>query len=345
MVNGDPNGLVGQAIERGILASSHPGNPRRLKWYSKPWDQYPLSAIQHSVVREFDAWIVVRVAENATALLEQARATGDANWDPSSLITLYYASSRNFNAVPQWVAGSTSKLVESILFQTYSDLTTSWLSQVRSSSNATALLAAVEAAPQTITHPVWYSEQDLRPFDQSVTVATTFVGLIYTAIVTFNVTMALYQLRQGLQVYLKPRSLLLFRFIVPTVTYLPISLLFSMINLPFKVNFARLGPNNAAGFFAFFATTYVGFLTIGFWIEILVSMLTPKLAVIGLVLLICTGVAGCNYPIEMLNSFCMYPPTSSAPFCLLLKISHFLPVRPAAVPEHSLTDLRNMLNL
>lgn len=307
MVNGDPDGAIGRTVEDGILATDHPGNPARLHWYSKPWASYPLPAIEHAVVRGFDAWIVVRIAENATAQLQHAQQTGDISWDPASVVTVYTTSSRNFNAASELISNPTTQIVEELLTQINPKLTSAWLfdAQWAATGNSTsaALIAAAARAPQTISQAAWYSLVDLRPFDQTVTVATTFVGLIYTAILTFNVSMVLYALRQGLQVYLRPSQLILLRCVVPIVAYLLLALVFSMLNLPFHVTFYRLGPNNAAGFFAFFAATYVGFLVIGFWNEIFISILTPRMAIIGLVIIIVTGVSGANYPIETLNSF------------------------------------------
>lgn len=303
-MNGDPNGVVGQTLERGILATDNPSNPMRLHWYSKPAAAYPTPAIEEHVLREFDAWIIVRIAPNATAALEEARATGNSSWAPESVVTLYHASSRNFNAAATYITIPTQSIVERILGSLNPALTSTWLDSTARSGNSTALLAAARAAPKTIAQPVWYTTVDLRPFDQSVTVATTFVGLIYSAILTFNLSMALYMMRQRLQVYLTRRAVIQLRFGIPIIGYLPIALMFSMINLPFRVQFNRLGPNNAAGFFAFFACTYVGFLVLGFWLESLLSIMTPQFITFGLVFVICTGVAGANYPVEMLNSFC-----------------------------------------
>ena len=57
----------------------------------------------------------------------------------------------------------------------------------QSNADSTALASILAASPQTIVSPVYYTIQNLIPFDQPVATASTFVGMLYQVIMGFFV--------------------------------------------------------------------------------------------------------------------------------------------------------------
>jgi hypothetical protein len=57
----------------------------------------------------------------------------------------------------------------------------------QSNANSTTLASILAASPQTIVSPVYYTIQNLIPFDQAVATASTFVGMLYQVIMGFFV--------------------------------------------------------------------------------------------------------------------------------------------------------------
>jgi hypothetical protein len=62
---------------------------------------------------------------------------------------------------------------------------------------------------------------------------------------------------------------------VPLILYLPISLLFAMINLPFKVHFDA-HFTYAGGFFLWWVILYLGMASVGLATEFAITILGPK---------------------------------------------------------------------
>ena len=276
LVNGDPNGQIGQTIENAIVSSTSPSNPQRLGWQVRSASEFPTQeSIEYNVAVAEDSWITVQVMDNATAALATARSTGDASWAPQNVIKVYYSQARNYQAAGMYTLQPTLQILNQAIAQLNPQLTASYLQSLTASGLATAQTNLVRA-PQTIASPVGMTQLNLRPFNQTVAIATTFVGLIYMLILAFNVTMAFAGVRTPIQPYLKLKHLIALRFIVPLFSYVFVALSFAMLNLPFKLTFNMLGPNYAAGFFAFYACTFVGMTVLGLVTDILYSIVGQK---------------------------------------------------------------------
>lgn len=72
-----------------------PASVAHFGWTIKPSSDYPngIQDVQDSILRQ-DAWVAVVVNANATTAWRQALADGDASYDPTGAMTIYYQSAR-----------------------------------------------------------------------------------------------------------------------------------------------------------------------------------------------------------------------------------------------------------
>lgn len=262
----------------GALLSTNNGPIPHLTWTEIDAARYPTRAsIEQAVAVDFDTWILVEILANATAALESARNAGQASWDPTQVVTVAYAEARNQIAIDGPILGSVRGVLTPVLARISAASAASWLAA--NSGNAAAITRAATQAPQTIAPAVGMTMLNTRPFDEPLALAPTFVGLIYLMIIAFNVTMGNFGMRQGLARKLKLSSYIAMRLIVPLVAYVWLSLMFSMINLPFKLDFSRMGEGNAAGFFAFYGFSLVGMALLGLATEAFLALVGPPFIV------------------------------------------------------------------
>ncbi|PWN50489.1 hypothetical protein IE53DRAFT_387183 [Violaceomyces palustris] len=295
-------GTIGEAVTQALLAANNGPKPHST-WQVVDPSLYPTSTdVNRAISYDEAVWVVVEVASDATARFLQARADGDASWDPTAVVQLVYATARNQNVVPSMIVAPATKTLSAALSRLGAQLAAQYLPTI--SNNATALQNLVRA-PQTISSPLVLGNRDLVPYDSPVAIAPTFVGLIYLCILAFNVTMANMALRAGLQPYLRLKSLVAMRFLVPIVAYIFISLMFSLLNIPFDVTFGRRW-SYGAGFMVWWSTSFVGMTVLGLATEAILSLVGPKFIGFGLLLWLIVNVSVANFPIELSPSFYKY---------------------------------------
>lgn len=301
IVNRD-SGAVGSAVQEALLAANNGPKPHST-WTVIDPSRFPTQAeLDYEVTNTLSTWMVVEIAEDATAKLEQARANGDASWDPRSLISVSYATSRNFQVVPSMVLAPATTTLNKALAQLSAHLARQYLSSI--AGNATAINNLANA-PQTIATPIVLNNRDLRPYDVPVAIAVLVVGLIYIVILAFNATMANFGARQGLQPFLNYRSLVALRIVAPLFWYFFMSLMVSLLNIPFKVPFGRTF-SYGGGFMTWWAVTFVGMCVLGFVTECAISLVGPKFIGFALVFWIIINLSVANLPIELSPSFYQY---------------------------------------
>ena len=124
------------------------------------------------------------VAKNATARLSEAQRSGDVSYDPTSVLTVYYAQARNEIAVGTYLLPLTTNLL--------SNFTVSYATSMAQRYFATIILQngtvnesainSIARAPQTVSPGVGYKLVNLRPYTASVAQAPLLVGQIYLCI-------------------------------------------------------------------------------------------------------------------------------------------------------------------
>ncbi|KAJ1018596.1 hypothetical protein NDA16_004878 [Ustilago loliicola] len=301
IVNRD-SGAVGSAVQEALLAANNGPKPHSTWTVIDPARFPTQDQLDYEVTNTLSTWIVVEVAEDATAKLEQARANGDTSWDPRSLVSVSYATSRNFQVVPSMVLAPATTTLNKALAQLSSQLARQYLSSI--AGNATAINNLANA-PQIIATPIVLNNHDLRPYNVPVAIAVLVVGLIYLCILAFIATMANFGARQGLQPFLKYRSLVALRMCAPLVWYFFMSLMVSLLNIPFDVPFGRTF-SYGAGFMTWWSVTFVGMCVLGFVTECAISLVGPRFIGLALVLWIIVNVSTSNLPIDLSPSFYRY---------------------------------------
>jgi hypothetical protein len=306
VVNRD-TGAIGTNVTNVLLGTNHAATPH-LTWISVDSSEYPTtSSVEQAVAVDQKAWVMIEILQDATARLDTARTDADASWNSSSVINVYYSEARNQQTVDGLVLGAVRGVLTPTVASINQQSTAQWLSA--NTANAAGLTAISSRAPQTIAGPVAISYNNLRPWSHSVTIAPTFVGLIYAMILAFNVTMANFAMRQGIQRKLKYRSLVLMRILVPLTAYVLISCMFSLINVPFKVPFGGMGLTSdpyGAGFMIWWCFTFLGMAVLGLCTEAFISLVGPQFIGFALVFFIIINVSVANLPIELQVSLFQY---------------------------------------
>ncbi|QRV72212.1 nitrosoguanidine resistance protein SNG1 [Ceratobasidium sp. AG-Ba] len=292
-------GEIGQAVVQGLLATTQTGTKQHLGW--RQIDASQVGDVGEAIVDE-QAWAAVVVNSGASARLAAARASGDASYNPSSAITFYYAQARNEQATGTYVNPLTTAALTQILQAYNAKSAATYLSSV--SANATAL-RALSSAPQTITSGAWWTTNNLRPYNAPVATAITLVGQIYLCIFAFIMTMSNDAARGILGPFLKLRSYLWLRILVPLAVYLPLSLAFAMVSLPFHAPFGAKFTYGG-GFFLYFAYTYMGMAALGLATEAMVTILTPRFMAFFLIPLIIVNVSVAGLPFDLQPWFYQY---------------------------------------
>ncbi|QRV72110.1 nitrosoguanidine resistance protein SNG1 [Ceratobasidium sp. AG-Ba] len=290
---------IGQAVVQGLLATTQSGTKQHLGWRQIPSDQ--VEDVGYAIVDE-QAWAAVVINPGASARLVAARASGNSSYNPTSAITFYYAQARNEQATGSYINPLTTAALTQILQQFNAKSAASYLSSI--SGNATAL-AAVTAAPQTLTAGAWWATENLRPYNAPVATALTLVGQIYLCIFAFIMTMTNDAARGILGPFLKLRSYLWLRILVPLGLYFPLSLAFAMVSLPFHAPFGSK-YTYAGGFFLYFVYTYMGMAALGLATEAMITILTPRFMAFFLIPLIIVNVSVAVLPFDLQPWFYEY---------------------------------------
>ncbi|KZT59417.1 hypothetical protein CALCODRAFT_421078, partial [Calocera cornea HHB12733] len=307
VVNRDAGNFIGDFVQQAMVNSSH-----------GMWDPIPEGHLGWQVVSAADAgsdqdietavavdervWVVLVIKENATAILQEARANGDPSYDPTSVLTWYFSEARNEIATDtiiqeliNFILGFTAGRLNTILAAEY-------LAEIQGNTTA---LAALARAPQTIAGPVATTMVNLRPYTAPTAIAVELVGSIYLIIVTFIWSNGHAAARMIVAPHLRTSSYLRLRMIAPLIFYLPLSLAFSMISLPFKLPFDGK-YTYAGGFFLYWFFCYLAMSALGLAIEAMITLLTPRFAFLFLVPWIIANVSVAQTPFELCAWFYRY---------------------------------------
>lgn len=282
-------GPIGAAVSAFLLNQTH------LHYFNTEASKFPtMGDIQHDVVQE-GAWGSVVIASGASAALEQARASGNSSYNPRDAVRFVYAQARSETAIGSYLLPN----VQSDLTQITAKFSAQNVAQFLSanSGNATAITNAAKA-PQTISGPVSFTLDNIRPYNQPVATAITLVGLIYMVIFAFVQVMANNAAREIIAPYLTTAAYIRYRLIAPIVQYFFVSLLFAMVNLPFKIHFGA-HFTYAGGFFLWWIVLWLGMISVGYAMEFFITILGPKFVSYALLAVIISNVSVVTLPHEL----------------------------------------------
>lgn len=307
-INRDPNGVVGQNVSSFLQQLNNNGPLPRITWDFKDSAMYSDADIDYEVAVQQRPWAVLIVEQDITARLEAARAAGNASWNPNSAVTFVYSESRNQQAVDGIVLSATQQALNPVLSRISTTLAGQYLSA--NTGNAGAI-TAVAQAPQTLSGSIALGMRNLRPYATSnphngAILAATYVGLIYLTILSFNIVMANLNFRQGLQRKLKLSSLIGMRILVPIVVYFWLSLMVTLLQSAFHLDFNGWGLGYGAGFMSFWMIAWTAMSALGLMLEAILSLVGPPFIAFGLVFVIISNVSGALLPPELSGPFYKY---------------------------------------
>ncbi|RDB27751.1 Nitrosoguanidine resistance protein SNG1 [Hypsizygus marmoreus] len=290
-------GVVGQSVVQSLTTSSRFS---KVTWTAVPASQFQggLAQVANDVVEQ-KSWVAVAIHEGTSSRLQASYINPNATYNGTDAMTVYASEARNENAYRSLIRPSVQTSLAAIS-QSYA---TQAVGQIINSPNLQALL---RTSPQTVVAPISYTIDNLRPFDQPVASAVTFVGLIYVLILSFFVVMIGYSAREaaGLNRHLTLRSLIITRFVSSFVAYFVVSLFYSLLTLAFQLDFTRKFGHG--GFVIFWMLNWVGMLSVGLALEALITVLTPSFIPFFMILWIIVNVSVCILPIEVLPSIYRY---------------------------------------
>lgn len=151
-----------------------------LGYITVPASQFNFDPLQvREAVYQWDSWAAIVINPNATALLQDAVATGNASYDPTGSVQIVIQTARDSTTVSSYILPQLSKFTEefSAMFGPM------WSEMVMSNTTLTRenLVRASAAVNPGVT-PLIY---DLRPFQPAAATPTVSIGLIYLIIMAF----------------------------------------------------------------------------------------------------------------------------------------------------------------
>lgn len=181
----DHSGLLGPAIVAEIVQQT---GQNSLRW------TIANSSVE-DLVRQETVWAAVEgndnarsrllpiakrpaVSASASSSLSNALAVGNALYDPTNAITLFYASARNQITVNSHVVPAVLSTINPVLSAVAINNTASFL---RMNINDTSALETALRCPQCLTVPFVLKTIDLVPFDSATATGSVMVGMIFVS--------------------------------------------------------------------------------------------------------------------------------------------------------------------
>ncbi|WRT64817.1 uncharacterized protein IL334_001753 [Kwoniella shivajii] len=282
-------GAIGSTVSQFLLAQ------KNLRYFVTSPSEFPtVTSLEDDIVNE-GAWAAIVIEAGASTALAQARSIGDSTYNPSSAIGVYYSQARSETAVGSYLLPYMQQALGQILNQYNAQSASQYL---QANANNVTAINAIASAPTTISNSVWYTLNNLRPYDQPVAQAITLVGLIYMLIFSFVITMSNNAVREIIAPFLTTKAYLVYRIVVPLLMYFVISFFFAMVNLPFKIHFGA-HYTYAGGFFLWWFTLFLGMGSVGLSTEFMITVLGPRFIAFFLFPLIISNVSVVSLPHEL----------------------------------------------
>jgi len=195
-------------------------------------------------VYEEEYWAAVIINANATALLQQAVATGNSSYDPTGAISIVYNQARDIESYNFYIVPVLDRLALAIqaTFGPY------WALSVFGNSDYD--VAIYSQAPQAVNPGISFTFLNLRPFDPPSAIPTITIGLIYLIIIAFFSftffipTHMKFVLPNPLSPHppLKFYQLVIYRWLATIIAYFFLSLSYSLVSLAFQIPFSNAPP-------------------------------------------------------------------------------------------------------
>ncbi|KAJ7739611.1 hypothetical protein B0H16DRAFT_1891055 [Mycena metata] len=290
-------GAVGQAVSSAF--SSLDSGTNGITWEVVSATQFPggINQLRNAIVQE-EIWYAIAINSGASTNLSAAVSAVDESYNSSTAISFLGSEARNEN-----IYGIHSPIVagqlDALTYQT-------GLQFAKNMSSLSNIATIISTTPQLISRPIYYTTENLRPFDVEIASAVTFVGLIYLLILSYFVVAVSAAARQaaGLETRLTLGSLIRVRMSTSFLAYFVISLFYTLLSRAFQLPFSR--HFGGAGFVIFWMLNWVGMLACGLALEAMITLLTPRFAPFFLILWIISNVSVSVFPLPVLPDIYRY---------------------------------------
>ncbi|KAK0485965.1 hypothetical protein IW261DRAFT_1453011 [Armillaria novae-zelandiae] len=292
---------IGSTVKEELLKQSD----NRITWQIHSTQGFNNTNDVVIAVVEEECWVAVTISAGATARLNATLVSGDGSYNSSAAITIIAIEARNENAYRTFIRPSVETSVQNIVHSFAVEIA----AEIQAQKNLTALLSV---PPSTLVQPIYYTLDNVRPFDVPVATAVSFVGLIYLLILSFYIVNSGSLARQvsGLERMLTFRSLIQLRLLTPLLLYLVISCFYALLSLAFRLPFER--KFGRSGFIVYWMLSFCGMSAVGLALEALMPLFTAKFIQLFLMLWIISNISTCLLPLDILPG--LYAYGHAAPF-------------------------------
>ncbi|KDQ49517.1 hypothetical protein JAAARDRAFT_42844 [Jaapia argillacea MUCL 33604] len=294
-------GQIGGAVSQVFRSVSGPKT--FMSFQSIPASNFPNgpSDVAAAILNE-KAWLGIVINSGATTALTSAVLSANSSYSGSSAITVYAVEARNENAFRVIM----EPLITGVL-QSFSQKFAVQFAQTQLVPHNVNFTALLTSAPTIVTQPVYYTIDNLRPFDVPVASAVDFVGLIYLLILSFFTTMILnsaYTIASGLDRRLTLSSFIKLRILGPIAAYFILSLSYALVSVAFKVPFNRFFGHS--GFVIYWMLSWVAMAALGLAVESVLTLVTVRFVPFFLIIWLIVNVSVCLFPIQILPTIFRY---------------------------------------
>ncbi|KAI1323484.1 MNNG and nitrosoguanidine resistance protein [Xylariaceae sp. FL0255] len=273
---------------------------------------YDPLAVRHAVY-ERDCWAAVIINSNATALLLAAAQQGNSSYDPSGAIQYVVQTARqemtNYGYIQPRLRELTSLFLD--------DFGVAWTKMLLSNNSFNPNVMAL--APQVVNPGVMPVEVDLRPFRPGVAAPAVSIALIYLIIVaffSFSFFMPIHI--KFIQTHNHPAlhywQLIIWRWSATMVSYVFISLAYSLVSLAFGIHFSRQPASDVdvatnataygrASFPIYWGVNFAGMAALGLACENAAMIMGQPWTALWLLFWVISNVATSFYSLELAPSF------------------------------------------
>ncbi|KAF8973273.1 hypothetical protein BDZ97DRAFT_1780447 [Flammula alnicola] len=291
---------VGQFVTGELSALSGPN----INWSVRQAGDFPNGPVDLvAAVLDEQCWTAVAINPGVTRSLNESLNARASSFNSSEAITAYASEARNENSYRTLLRPTVTSLLDQI---THDYAVRRMSDMISSNVSITAM------SPDLLTRPIYFTLQNLRPFDVPVATAVTFIGLIYLLILSFFVVNSgiLARAVSGIDRHITTTSLIRVRIASPIVIYLVLSLAYTLLTLAFGLPYDR--HFGRAGLLIFWFLSWFGMMAAGLALESMMTLLTVKFIQIFMILWIISNVSVCLWPIDALPV--VYKYGHAAPF-------------------------------
>ncbi|KAI2616345.1 MNNG and nitrosoguanidine resistance protein [Hypoxylon sp. NC1633] len=306
--------LVGPAVTAVVQQMLDSPKQGILGYTFVPPQQYGYDPIAvREAVYDWHAWAAIIINANATALLQEAVATGNSSYDPTGAVQFIIQSARQESTYSNYLVPQ----LEVIAREFAAQFGPMWSQSVM--SNTSLSRDVVARAPAAVNPGISPLQIDLRPFGPAAATPSVTIGLIYLIIVAF------FSYGFFLPIHMKfviPKGhptlhfwhLIIWRIGATVTTYFFVSLVYSFVSLAFQIPFwpppashtePAFNPTayGRGSFVVYWMVNFVGMNALGFACENMAMLVGQPWTALWLIFWVITNVSTSFYSIDLAPGF------------------------------------------